>query len=213
MAIAIGNTASNGGKTVSLDNNKTSGENAVVLNCFVYTIGSSITSVTYGGVAMTKASEYKPGGTNMEHSIWYLVDAPSGINTASASTTTSASYVGTAGIVLNGVDESDPLGSTFAYDPAAATNTKTSSTSLGSMMIDCTHGETFANPAAGQTQWASYTTAGLGGRVVNSSYKPAISTSTSMGWTRTNATFSYHVGAEFKAKASAQKLNNIIFFT
>ncbi len=157
--------------------------------------GKRLNSITFNGVAMTKASGYFYN--NKECSIWYLVNPPVGTYTVNANWTSySVSYCYNTVFTLGNVDPADPLG--FAAAKHAWSQTSYSYTfqpESAGMVVASNYAFQNTTPMADQTLIVD--------SMYNNNYRSvskysATGIETTQGWT-SPSTEHYLAVAEFRA--------------
>lgn len=137
MAITIGNNSSVGSfvttsitvRTLSHDNDGST-DNVVVGGVIQRTDVQTITAVTYGGQTMTLAKTQSSPDSVSKIDIFYLVDAPTGVNTFSVTVDTAKQErnLSLGMTTLNGVDQTSVIGATAGAGANSATSLSTSIT-------------------------------------------------------------------------------------
>jgi phosphodiesterase/alkaline phosphatase D-like protein len=142
-----------------------------------------ISSVTFGGVALTEV-DYMEGGQNRRDAIYYLTNPASG--TANVVVTFSGAVNAVVGAAsFTGVDQTTPLGTAATANGGqngTTTATVNVTTEVGDLVFDTVAAGRTPTVGAGQTAlWNIPTTAG---NIVHSaaSTEQATSTSTTMSW-------------------------------
>jgi hypothetical protein len=149
---------------------------------------TTITSVTYGGVALTKANAIGAGAGNYARSeIWYLKNPA--VGTANIVVTNSATeWMATGAVTFTGVDQTTPVRASsndVSSNTSSTTNTLTvTPTVSGDLIVDNLaywYNAGWATPNALQTQLLAASDSG--GWRSGMSYRVATTTSTPMSWT------------------------------
>lgn len=169
--------------------------NLLVMSSAIHTGGSgrAITSITYGGVAMTAAKVVDTC------EIWYLVNPSSGANTLAITWSGSPTYLSASAVSFKGADTANPLIDTDSAGPVVGTPSLTLTTNRGGVVVDSYYEDDNdgSAPGAGQTaimgfQFPSNTDWSRG------SYEIATGSSVTMSWSY-NSNY-IHAAASFRAK-------------
>lgn len=130
--------------------------------------GTTVTSITYGGTALTSLGAHNDVGNTRRVEMWYLLNPASGTNAVNVTFNISTGGA-TVGIVagattFTGVDQTVPLGSFVSADGAAAGNSQLDVPSVvNGMILDtlATGGDqTVTIPGPQVSQWNTSTASG-----------------------------------------------------
>ena len=149
---------------------------------------NNVTSVTYGGTALTRiGTQSLISGTSFYLTeIWYLLSPASGTATITVNVNNSASIVAGA-VSFTGVNLSNPTGTFISTTGNGKSASVNAATVAGDMVLDTlttTGGGRFANVGAGQTiRWNPAPGGGAGWVKGEGSTELATGSSTTMSWT------------------------------
>ena len=160
-----------------------------------YNGGEAITSITWGGVAMTKAEdEFEVTGWGVASAIYYIVNPPTGASDIVVTWNSTCDMIGVVSS-YKGVDQSTPAPNvntavtTMATDdPLTITVTSTAGALVSDVWgIDAGDSRTFTF-GPGQTEQKNLLAGpSTGNAHMVASREAAVGTSTVMSWTHTNA--------------------------
>ncbi len=201
MSYVIENTAAlNNGTTAFV----CSGSNRLlVIACGVGGAGTGhVDSVTYNGVALTKAIEYISGHGDQE-SIWYLINPASGSNDVVITLSGAGSVFKAGAVSLSGMlQSSQPFGSANDADGNWSIDLNPTSAGGFSIAVFASQGAGAPAPCAGQTEIALLTR-------VEVSYKNTASTGASQNMCATGGgIWGYGVMANFSIIPSGPVAGN-----
>jgi hypothetical protein len=156
----------------------------------------NISTLTYGGNAMTKASSTR-GGT-MSTEIWYLVNPPSGSNLVAITLSGATDGRKFMAVALSNTATSplNVISSSIGYGTSASTNITT--TSAGEYIFDVITSYGGTVPTNSQTTLYKDTTSSINSG--SSYYNKATAGTQAMAWSWTTAGDWSHLAASFKAK-------------
>ena len=127
MAIAVdtthGTTTNASANSVSLTGLQCSGSNRIIIaavSAGLHNAGVTVSSITYGGVAMTQLGSYfKYTGDSFRWSLWYLI-APTTSSGQTLSLSISATtYISVSAVSYTGVDQTSPFTTLQTADDSA----------------------------------------------------------------------------------------------
>jgi MSHA biogenesis protein MshQ len=166
-----------------------SGSNGILIVGISFRDGNvSVTSVTYGGTALTRIGAQNSGGNQNRTEMWYLLAPASGTASVHISMSASKAVVATS-ISFFGVSQTTPLGTAaFASSGGSTTASVTVTSASGQVVIDTVtaNGDARSLTAgASQTQqWNSYSGSGDASNARGAgSTQTAGATTTTMSWT------------------------------
>jgi len=155
-----------------------------------------VSTVTYGGTALTRVGFQNAPGTQNRIELWSLI-APSP-GTANVVVTFSGSVDSVGGaIVFSGVDQATPLGTFASANGSNASPSVTVSSASGQVVIDtlATNGDgSSAAAGPGQTQRWSLKTGNGGGNALGAGSTEPGASSVTMSWTLGHA-HAWSIGA------------------
>lgn len=145
----------------------------------------SVTSVTYGGTALTSIGSQNGPGNQNQATLWYLINPPTG--TANISVSLSGSKDVTAGAAsFTGVNQTTPLGTLNSLSGTSTTASVVVSSAAGEVVIDAVaaNGDAVSLTAAGgQSVLWNIGTGTAGGNVRGGSSNQPGASSVTMSWT------------------------------
>jgi hypothetical protein len=178
MAIAIDTTATvaSNGSNPSWSHTCTGSDLAIVVLIPRFPGSTTITAVSYNGVALTQAISSATSAGNDRADIWYLVNPATGAHTVAV---TSSTVTGTIGSVsYTGVHQTVPVGTGVAATGNSATPTVNASSATDEVVVGCCSADGAAGtPTMGADQnsrWAGVTN----GQATAASDEPGAATTT-----------------------------------
>ncbi|MBS0495873.1 MAG: tandem-95 repeat protein, partial [Proteobacteria bacterium] len=193
LAISTGNTssavsASAGASSLTWSHTVASGSEGMLMVNVAVKGTSGATTVTYGGVSLTRLGTITNGsGVKQTSELWYLKAPTAG--TANVVVTLPASNQAVAAGSTNffGVDQTTPFGTYVSATGTGGTPTVTVASALGDIVIDAAgqHARSSVTPGTGQTQlWEQRSGTSASDISGASSTKPGAA-SVTMSWTST----------------------------
>ena len=213
-AVSVGTPASSSvasGTTLSWSFTVDAAANRVlvvgVTNESAYNVDCAITSVTFGGTALTKVADTATGGQSSTinrdcTSLWYLPSPATGTATITVTATNANAYGIIGGAVeLSGVRSTTPDVTNYNSSESGLTSTSVTTTNADSLVIDVMgsgHASGDLSAAGGQTQLFGVQTANQveGGMSTKAVASPG---STTMSWTQSSPNRSGQVLAVWSA--------------
>ena len=202
MAIAFDATSNSGYQTTtpySWSHTCTGSSRVLIVGVSMLSVaGSSVTGITYNGVALTKIRSDISAVGAVRTELWRLVNPASGSNTVEVTLSATLDSIAAA-VSLTGVNQTNPTGS---HNGASATNVgaadatvSVSTTADGSWLIDAVATtDTAITVGAGQTQRSNVSgTLGSGGTSTEGPKTPT--GSVTMSWTDVGAAATWTVSA------------------
>lgn len=170
MAIAaestLGNSTSVSANTLSLTNKTVSGTDRLLLVAVsggLQSSGVTVTSITYGGEALTQLGTYfNYASDGFRCSLWYKIAPKTDANQTLSVTISSTTYIAISAVNYTGVDQSTPFTTptttSDASSPAALTDTSDRDGSWQIAFIGGTNGSIAVSSGGTtrQTHWAGY---------------------------------------------------------
>lgn len=177
---------SSGGPNYSWTHTPVGTPTAVEVSVSIY--ATTVTGVTYGGVAMAQAVSALTGtgpiGSQPDSDyIFCLTSPPSGPQTVTVSTSAANQYIIAAAVTVTGSSTSTCFRNTASIQPAASPASTSVTTVAGDLVVDLmdAFGSASATPGGSQTlAWGPISAAAL---YAAGSYQAAAGTSTTMSWT------------------------------
>ena len=189
-AITKGNTSSAatssaGATTLAWSHTIGSGSNRILIVGISTGHDTSVSSVTYDGLALQLIGSQGNPGNHTHVEMWDLVAPP--VGTASIVVTLGSSQTISAGAVdFFGVDQSTPLGTFVSADATTATPSITVSSAPGNVVINTVAVQpyqTLTAPGSGQTQLWNYSTGTSSNNCVGGGSTAPGAASVTMSWT------------------------------
>lgn len=209
MAIAVGTPQSweDYGSPVTRSFTATGSERCLVV-AITCRYSGQITSITFGGVALTKAADADDGGNRCAAEVWYLVN-PSAATADLVVTCTSARRIQWTAYCLTGVAQGTPVGTGVTATGNDTTPTVAASSAAGELVIDAvaaladtdTLSGLTLTVGAGQTQTGQGLASSGAPAVRGGSSREAGGSSVTMSWTLSTTTRWAIAAVPFKASS------------
>ena len=160
------------------------GSNGILLVEVAIKGANPVTSVTYGGTALTLVGSLNDPANQVRSELWYL-KAPTAGTANIVVTLPSVKMFVAGGTSFFGVDQTTPLGTAATANGSGGSPTVTVASSAGELVIDApaVHAASSATVGAGQTQLWGQRTGTAGGDVWGGSSSEAGAASVVMSWT------------------------------
>ncbi|MFT3736518.1 MAG: DUF4347 domain-containing protein [Rhodocyclaceae bacterium] len=205
LAVTLGNTSSSatdttGSTTLTWAHTVAAGSDGMLVVEIASRYNTDATSVTYGGVALTKLSSVTSGGV-VTAEIWYLLSPTAGSANVVVTIGGSAHEFVAGASNFFGVDQTTPFGTAVTKTGSGTSVSQAVTSVSGDIVIDvmATRQQTDATPEPGGTVlWTQSVDTGSADPTGGSSYKTATGTSTTMTWSIDSAEYAF-VGVAIKA--------------